>query len=687
MKRRNSPAEKSPGAIGGKVRAAEEGLRRNNGDPPGDRQQREISEEGYRKLFENMLEGVAYCRMIYDSEGVPEDFIYLNVNAAFDRIIGTTTVINRRVTEVFPGIRGAFPELFATYGRVALTGVPEAFDLDFRPSGKWLHISAYSPAKGYFVAVFEDITGSKHTAQVTSLMNRIYAIAQTAGSIHGMLDQCVEEFRAFSGCEAVGIRILDEEGNIPYQAYCGFPPSFYEKETPLSIKSDECMCIYVITGQINRNLPVATPGGSFYCNGTSKFLATISDEEKGRTRNVCNQMGYESVALIPIRTPKGILGLVQFNDHREDMVPLELVRTIEDISLPLGEAIRRLQAEDAMRDSEEKFRRLYENSMDAILLTSPDGTILAVNPAACAMFQRTEEEMLHKGRDLIVDATDPRLREAMEERTRTGRFVGELTLVRKDGTRFTGEVSSSLFSDRRGDARTGLIIRDISRRREQERGLRIANRKLNLMNMVTSHDIYNKIIGIRGYIDLSRDYVTDPRGEKYLSGAEKILRELQQLLSDTQKYQKMEQEQPRWNNLGTLLANIRSTGVAGSIPLANETGNLEIFADPIIEKVFWHLLDNSAKHGESVTEIRLSVRKSGSVCTLVYEDNGVGIPESKRPDLFTKSFGKVTGFDLFFVHDLLDISGMEIQETGEPGKGARFVITIPRELCRFAGPA
>ena len=217
------------------------------------------------------------------------------------------------------------------------------------------HLRSF-PGKGYFVAVFEDITGSRHTAQVTTLMNRIYAIAQGAGSLKAMLDQCMEEFREFSGCEAVGIRILDEEGNIPYQAYCGFPPSFYEKETPLSIKSDECMCIYVITGKINKDLPVATPGGSFSCNGTSRFLATISDEEKGRTRNVCNQMGYESVALIPIRTPKGILGLVQFNDHRENMVPPELVRTMEDISLPLGESIRRLQAEYAMRESEEKFR-------------------------------------------------------------------------------------------------------------------------------------------------------------------------------------------------------------------------------------------------------------------------------------------------------------------------------------------
>ena len=123
------------------------------------------SEERYRSLFENMLEGFAYCRMLYEN-GRPTDFIYLNVNPAFNRVIGTSVVVGKPVTEVFPGIKEAFPELFEIYGRVASTGEPESFDIDFKPSKKWLHISVYSPAKEYFVAIFEDITGRKRAEEV-----------------------------------------------------------------------------------------------------------------------------------------------------------------------------------------------------------------------------------------------------------------------------------------------------------------------------------------------------------------------------------------------------------------------------------------------------------------------------------------------------------------------------------------
>ena len=121
------------------------------------------SEEEYSSLFSNMIDGFAYCQMIFDEKGKPVDFVYLQINDAFERITGLKRdlVVGKKVTQAIPGIKEANPELFEIYGRVALTGQKEKFEIFFKPLSMWLSISVYCPAKGYFAAVFEDITERK----------------------------------------------------------------------------------------------------------------------------------------------------------------------------------------------------------------------------------------------------------------------------------------------------------------------------------------------------------------------------------------------------------------------------------------------------------------------------------------------------------------------------------------------
>jgi PAS domain S-box-containing protein len=132
------------------------------------------------------------------------------------------------------------------------------------------------------------------------------------------------------------------------------------------------------------------------------------------------------------------------------------------------EAAERKQASEQLRESAEQYRALFEYSVDAILLTAPDGRILAANPAACRMLGRTEVEICQLGRGRVVDPTDPRLPGALEERKRTGRFTGELTFLRRDGERFPGEISTAVFQAHDGAARTSMIIRDITERKRAE---------------------------------------------------------------------------------------------------------------------------------------------------------------------------------------------------------------------------
>lgn len=116
------------------------------------------SEARYRSLFENMAEGLAYCKMLFDDDGRPLDFTYLDVNNAFESLTGLRNVVGRRVSEVIPELE---KELIETYGRVATTGIPERFEFEVKTLGIWFSIAAYCPQRSYFVAVFDNITGRK----------------------------------------------------------------------------------------------------------------------------------------------------------------------------------------------------------------------------------------------------------------------------------------------------------------------------------------------------------------------------------------------------------------------------------------------------------------------------------------------------------------------------------------------
>lgn len=114
------------------------------------------------------------------------------------------------------------------------------------------------------------------------------------------------------------------------------------------------------------------------------------------------------------------------------------------------------------------YKALFQNSLDGLMLTSPDGTILDANPSACRIFGRTREEILRAGRQGVLESSDPRLESLIAERTRTGRAHGELTALRKDGSTFPIEFSSVVFETSEGNPRTCLIIRDISERKAAE---------------------------------------------------------------------------------------------------------------------------------------------------------------------------------------------------------------------------
>ena len=157
------------------------------------------SERRFRSLFENLVNGYAYCRMSYDDAGEPAAFVYLEVNPAFERLTGLKNVEGRPVSEVIPGIHDLSPELFEVYGRVARTGKPETIAFDLKSLDMRLFITVYSPEPGCFVALFEDITERRQT-----LEDLLLGAARLRRTVEGAVEAMASHrpYRAALGIEA-----------------------------------------------------------------------------------------------------------------------------------------------------------------------------------------------------------------------------------------------------------------------------------------------------------------------------------------------------------------------------------------------------------------------------------------------------------------------------------------------------
>jgi PAS domain S-box-containing protein len=189
---------------------------------------------------------------------------------------------------------------------------------------------------------FTDISRETALNRDLALMNTCLEITATATGVQPMLDAFVVAIQDYADCDAVGIRLLQPNGSIPYQAYRGFSRRFYESESPLVLGTDQCMCTDVLVGSTSPDKPFFTSWGSFFTNASSRLLASVPPEQLGRTRNVCNAEGYESVALVPVRRGRRIEGLIHVADRGENRLPADVLLMLESTAQRLGLAMERL---------------------------------------------------------------------------------------------------------------------------------------------------------------------------------------------------------------------------------------------------------------------------------------------------------------------------------------------------------
>lgn len=223
--------------------------------------------------------------------------------------------------------------------------------------------------------------------------------------------------------------------------------------------------------------------------------------------------------------------------------------------------------------------------------------------------------------------------------------------------------------------------------RHSEDALRVANKKLTLLSGITRHDIKNQLMALKGFLELSGDALDNrERLVDFLSKELKIADNIERQINFTKDYEEMGVYAPVWQNVKAIITTVSRELPLNDIRIDARPADLEVFADPLLEKVFYNLIDNSLRYGgDTMTTISVDAERQDGALLVIFCDDGAGISAGDKKRLFAKGFGKNSGLGLFLTREILSITGITIRENGTPGNGARFEMLVPPDTFRFTG--
>lgn len=586
------------------------------------------------RRLQSILDVAPFGMFVYELHD-DGSLVFISGNRSANRILMTdcSRFAGKKIEETFPALASTgIPD---AYRKAVRDGEPfqcDAFDYETEGIKGAFEIHAFPLAQNRITVFFRDISQKRKAEEE--------------------LEQSETRFRALIQNSVDIIQILDQEKRLVYNS-----PAFFK------------ILGYPEGSQNSRNtLDLVHPDDRERVAADLEEVYTRTNPETPTEYRMLTADGsyryVESVG-VNLHGVPGIDGIV-INTH-----------TVHERKL----------AEQALQESGERFRLIFQHSNDAIYLfeitaSGMPGKIVDANDVAVRQTGYAKDELVQKNLlELCSRDLSQRSRPIMMELLTRGEAWFETEKIKKDGSVLPVEISARL-AKLKDKTYVIAISRDISRRKREERALRIANQKLQLMNIVAWHDIQNNVTGLQGYVELSKGLVTDEKLKKFMDSEEDVLKVIERQLQYTKEYQEMGIHPPQWVNLPQVLRMIVSFREIGSLKFRMDLHDLELYCDPVIEKVFSLLIENTERHGKKATEIHISCNETADGLLLIYEDDGVGIPGERKKDLFVRGVGSATGFSLFFVHDILEISDMTIQETGEPQKGVRFEISVPKGLYR-----
>ena len=616
------------------------------------------SEERYRLLFENIINGFALHEIVVDETGTPVDYVFLEVNSAFEKLTGLQRdqLIGSRVTEVLPGIAEDPADWIGRYGKVALKGSETRFEQFAAPLGRWYSVLAFCPRTNQFATIFDDITEKREAERALQASEQRLRIAGQAA-----YDLIYEWDVATDSLEWFG----DIDGLLGFEPY-----------------------------EVSRSI--------------SAWLALIHPDDQPQLqdavelhRNSTDPIQY----YYRIRHQDGTYRI--WNDHALPMLndagmPERWIGVCTDIT-------ERKQAEKALQKSENLFRSITEQMSDMIFLTDDEGNITFVSPASQTIFGCNPGDMT--GRP-FTDFLDPSsIQEALAAYQRAIQDnipspAMELLMRRADGTTFHGELTGQLYA-RQDESGTIGVIRDVTDRHQaQEEKLVIEaqlrqSQKLESIGTLASgvaHEVNNPLTGIINYAELIKDRVEDD--ERAHGYAREIIHEGNRIATIVRNLLAFSRQDEAEEGLAQPSDLVAASLSLVSVMLRNNQIEVEVDVpgdlpaircrSQQIEQVLVNLITNAlgalndcypGYHSNKTMSISAQVLESEWL-RITVEDHGCGIPEEYRARVFdpfftSKTRDQGTGLGLSVSHGIIKEHGGRLSFETAVGEFTRFFVDLP----------
>ena len=690
-----------------------------------------ISEEKFKNIIAATPNGMHLYRLEPDGR-----LIFIGANQAADTILGVPhkDFIGKTIGEAFPPL--AESEIPHRYRMAARDGISwkteQVIYEDDRISGAF-EVHAFQTSQNHMAAMFVDITDRIKAEARHRLVARILERLNQKGETHTIVRDIMKLIKAYTNVEAVGVRLKDGE-DFPYIETNGLSENFVEKERFLcsrdldgALLRDEqglpvleCMCGNVIRGRTDPARSFFTEYGSFWSNSTTALLAGTTEEERqSATRNRCNGAGYESVALIPLRSDDEIIGLLQLNDRRKDRFTEELITFFEGIGTSIGVAIAQVDAEKTLKETNEHLLATLDALPDILFEVDQGLCILDFRAPDHSLLYVPPEQFIGKSIfDVLPKEVARIISTALERAEVNGRSNSATYFLDMPAGRRWFELSIAKKGEREESTSSRFIVlaRDITDRKSAEEGREKLEEQLRQSQKMeaigrlaggVAHDFNNLLTAIKGFADFV--YESLERGDERRGDVREIINAADSAATLTHQLLAFSRRQvvsPETVNLNKAVAKSEKMLrriIGERIDLLFVPGG-DIWRTRIdpgqIDQILVNLAVNAGDAIADTGKLTIETKNisldsqlihccpealSGDFIMLAVSDSGSGMSPATIKNIFepfftTKQQGEGTGLGLSTIHGIVHQNGGHIQVYSEVGVGSTFKIFLPRKL-------